>query len=91
MDGMGRALILKRTSRADTATSAPAPSLPAPPGPATCRACVGRTLELPQNAAALLCTDEQVALGLSLQQSATSLAVSFLHCHVAQYLPEFAA
>ena len=89
---MGRALILKRTSRADTATSAPAPSLPAPPpDPATCCACVGRTLELPQNAAALLCMDEQVALGLSLQQSATSLAVSFLHCHVAQYLPEFAA
>ena len=45
----------------------------------------------PQKAAALLCTDEQVALGLSLQQSATSLAVSFLHCHVAQFLPELAA
>ena len=55
------------------------------------RGIVSISTHLPQNAAALLCTDEQVALGLSLQQSATSLAVSFLHCHVAQFLPEFAA
>ena len=64
MDGMGRALILKRTStRALTLPTQQRPHPPSrrPPDPATCCACVGRTLDAPQNAAALLLIDEHFA------------------------------
>ena len=61
---------------------------PAPPDPATCCACVGRTLDVPQTLAALRSIDEHFAFGR--QQSATSPWVALLHCHVAQLRPAFA-